>query len=87
MTYTVESDIPIAKAEKTRFAKESKYPFARMAVNESFFIPSTIERPRPWKTKGPVIHWANRRFAPCKFKIHKFVHDERGLGAMIWRVE
>lgn len=87
MPYDIEKDVPISKAEKARYVKASKYPFSKMAQGESFFLPSTIENPRPWKSKGPLVNWANRRYAPMKFKIHKFLHESRGLGAMIWRIE
>jgi hypothetical protein len=84
-TYQIESGIPIEKADRKGNARKSKYPFDDLEVGESFFVPATDEKPKPWKSFGPVIYWANRRFDGKVFQIHKFDDEERGLGARIWR--
>lgn len=82
MTFIVE---PGVEPQKIR-EKGSKYPFAEMTPGDSFFVEATPERPRPWKAMGSLVVWANRRFAPSEFKIHKHYEDGLTLGARVWRV-
>lgn len=84
--YEIETGV---KMEALTRNKGSKYPFSKMFIGDSFFVESTEEKPRPWKSMGSTICWANRRFAR-KFKIRK---EERTLddgstvlGARIFRV-
>jgi hypothetical protein len=39
------------------------YPFAKMAVGQSFFLEATTEHPTPAKAMGSTVSSANKRFA------------------------
>jgi hypothetical protein len=44
-------------------AKADIYPFAKMAVGQSFFIPATEEKPNPTKAMASTVSSANKRNA------------------------
>ena len=76
MTYKIETNVK----PRPKF----KYPFDDLEIDESFVVPSTDQRPKPWKQMGSTILWANRRFAPKSFRIQK---SDEPLGARIWRID
>jgi hypothetical protein len=84
MTYPIDKGIPLEKM-KTSKTRKSKYPFDELEVEDSFFIAATEDKPQPWKSFGPQVNWAKKRFAPKTFAIHKHESEEYGLGARIWR--
>ena len=61
-TFVLESDIPLPPAAKGG-RRDEQYPFSKMEVGQSFFVPVTTKYPEPWKTFGSTVSSATRRFA------------------------
>lgn len=55
-------DVPIPQGAARR-KTSARYPFASMNVNESFFVPSTDERPDPAKSMQSTVSSAVRKFS------------------------
>jgi hypothetical protein len=43
--------------------KTEDYPFSKMEVGQSFFVPVTAEYPKPWETFASTVSSATRRFS------------------------
>lgn len=57
---------PSAKAAKRGGRRPDVYPFAILEVGQSFFVPSTAERPEPWKAMASTVNTAMVRYAVPK---------------------
>lgn len=40
----------------------TKYPFDKLEVGQSFFVPATADKPEPWKSLGSTVTSATARF-------------------------
>src|SRR5208283_1021121 len=61
-TFVLESGIPLPPAAKGG-RRDEQYPFSKMGVDQSFFVPVTEKYPKPWETFGSTVSSATRRFA------------------------
>jgi len=62
VVFELESGIPLPPAQKGG-RREEQYPFSKMEVGQSFFVPVTEKYPKPWETFGSTVSSATRRFA------------------------
>ena len=62
VTFTLESSVPLPPAAKGG-RRDEQYPFSKMDVGQSFFVPVTEKYPKPWETFGSTVSSATRRFA------------------------
>jgi len=60
--FVLESGIPLPPAAKGG-RRDEQYPFSKMGVGQSFFVPVTAKYPKPWETFGSTVSSATRRFA------------------------
>jgi hypothetical protein len=60
--FVLASDIPLPPAAKGG-RRDEQYPFSKMAVGQSFFVPMSEKYPKPWETFGSTVSSATRRFA------------------------
>src|SRR5208337_1139372 len=60
--YTLELDIPLPVAARGGRRGE-QYPFSKMELNSSFFVPVTTKYPKPWETFASTVSSATRRFS------------------------
>lgn len=86
-------DVLSAPAEIMRAAREprrsnkgvaEKYPFARLAVDEGFFVPATEAMPDPAKTLASTVSSAKARYAEETGEtetvtVKEYAVDERGV--------
>lgn len=73
-----------------RGRREATYPFDKLEIGQSFFIPATAERPTPAKSMGSTVSSANRRYAdatPKRFFRVAEVEHKGVKGAMVQRME
>jgi hypothetical protein len=61
-TFVLESGIPLPPAQKGG-RRDEQYPFSKMEVGQSFFVPVTAKYPKPWETFGSTVSSATRRFS------------------------
>jgi hypothetical protein len=61
-SFELESGIPLPPAAKGG-RRDEQYPFSKMEVGQSFFVPVTEKYPKPWETFGSTVSSATRRFA------------------------
>ena len=80
--FKVEAGIPIPpRSAKLGARKDSKYPFARMEVGDSFFIPTTGPKDPAYKRLLSSVSQAKRRFG---INLQSRVVDG---GVRVWRLE
>lgn len=60
--FVLEDAIPLPPAAKGG-RRDEQYPFSKMAVGQSFFVPVSEKYPKPWETFGSTVSSATRRFA------------------------
>lgn len=92
--FVIESGIPIPEIRRGG-DRTSQYPFDKLEVGQSFFVPATETMPNPGKTLGVTVSSATRRFKtatpPRVFTIRDkekaTVNGVEVIGARIWRVE
>lgn len=77
-TIEIDDDVPLTR----QFAGRDKFPFRRLEVGQSFFVPAGPER----KTFSSV-HRFNEILAPKKFTCRKWVQPDGAKGFRVWRVE
>lgn len=81
--YEIEEGIPLP-VKKTGVRGESRYPFATMPVNASFFVPASPEMEEPWKTLTSLASRRTRELFPKKFVTER--QEKNGVsGVRIWR--
>ena len=79
--FQLTNEIDIADCKSNRGAKGSKYPFADMAIGQSFHVGATAERPSPQKTLAGACAAANKRHADSGIKFAcRSVSDSDPLG-------
>lgn len=61
-TFELMEGIPLPPAQKGG-RRDEQYPFSKMAVGQSFFVPCSAAYPKPWETFGSTVSSATRRFA------------------------
>lgn len=61
-TFELLSGIPLP-AIKRGGIREEQYPFSKMEVGQSFFVPCTAEYPKPWDSFASTVSSATRRFS------------------------
>ena len=54
VTFALESGIPLPPAQKGG-RRDEQYPFSKMEVGQSFFVPVTEKYPKPWETFGSTV--------------------------------
>lgn len=59
--FVIES-IPVVKTRRAS-GKASIYPFDKLEVGQSFFVPASAEKPEPWKSMQSTVATATRRYA------------------------
>lgn len=90
MTYEIESNIPIPATSRGR---TPKYPFADMAVGDSFFVAKNIDEPmdRVRNRMLGACMWAKRKLDGDRRFIVRVgtegEYDNHAEGVRIWRVE
>lgn len=60
--FTLDSDIAMPTV-KQRIVGGETYPFDKMEVGNSFFVPATAERPNPAKSMASTVSSATARYA------------------------
>jgi hypothetical protein len=66
--------------------KPHPYPFNKLQVGESFLVWATEEQPEPWKTFGPTVSSAIRRYPDKHFSLHQlFCPHYTLIGAVVIR--
>lgn len=55
-------NVAVTKTRRSS-GKASIYPFDSLEVGQSFFVPSSDEKPEPWKTMQSTVATATRRYA------------------------
>lgn len=60
--FVLRSNIPVPVIKRGGRTGD-KYPFATMELNQSFFIPATVENPTPAKSLASTVASATARFA------------------------
>lgn len=100
--FTIDDGIPLAPVTGRGRGGET-YPFEKLAVGQSFFVPNTAEKPNVAKSLASTVSSATRRFAteipgqtrvdrkgntvPALQITRKFVLRAAEGGARIWRTE
>lgn len=75
-TIEIEDGIPIPRA----FAGSNKFPFAKLEVGQSFFVPAGEQR----QSFSSVVRY-NKTLAPKRFTCRKW--DQDGVaGFRVWRI-
>lgn len=72
--------------KRTRGKTESAYPFAALAVNQSFFVTATEQIAAPWKTMSSLCSRFSRELHPKQFKSARCKNGQGQDGVGIWRV-
>jgi hypothetical protein len=102
--FAIEDSVPLpAVSGRGRGRGGNTYPFASLAVGQSFFVPNTTERPKAAKSLASTVSSANARYAVVvegQFKTNRkgeqvpvtrntrtFVVRAVEGGARIWRTE
>ncbi len=103
-SFAIEDSVPLpAVSGRGRGRGGNTYPFASLAVGQSFFVPNTTERPKAAKSLASTVSSANARYAVVvegQFKTNRkgeqvpvtrntrtFVVRAVEGGARIWRTE
>jgi hypothetical protein len=60
--FTIESGVPMLPATRGK-SRPEMYPFSKMAVNDSFFVPATTEHPEIWKRMAAVAANQTRKLS------------------------
>jgi len=87
----IESGIPVPEIKRGG-ERTSAYPFHKLEIGQSFFIPNTEQMPDAAKAMATVVSSATRRFKtenpPRVFTIRGKEKGKDGvtLGARIWRI-
>lgn len=71
--FTLENDIAVPEIVRFgggRKAKESIYPFETMQPGQSFFVPPTADKPKPWQSMASNVSSFNRKYAVEKGTFH-----------------
>lgn len=63
-----------------------RYPFADLAVGQSFFVAPTASNPKPWNSMSPMASRAGRELYPINFTARRATHNGQD-GCRVWRVE
>ena len=58
-----DAELPAIKRGGGGGGAPTKYPFDKLEVGNSFFVPATVKLPNPLKTLGSTISSANHRYA------------------------
>lgn len=61
--YEIENDVPMIARRNDGGGRKSLYPFDKLKVGQSFFIPATDDCPNPAKSKAGTVSAATRRYA------------------------
>lgn len=85
--FVLEDGIVIPPLRRGQTGTAKQYPFAVMAVGQSFFIPKTTDNPKPSKRIAAVVSTASKNLAPKKFKVQTVTDPTKGEGARVWRVQ
>lgn len=59
--FAIEDNVPVPAARGGKGG--SVYPFDALAVNQSFFVPATTDRPNPAKSLASTVSSASARYA------------------------
>jgi hypothetical protein len=90
----IESDIPIPVAEGRGRIGSEKYPFSKLEIGQSFFVPNSETMPDAAKSLAGTASGAGKRNAdivdgvevPRRFLVRSTTHQ--GVeGARVWRIE
>ena len=83
--FALEDNVPLPD-KRVGPRGDTAYPFAVMAIKQSFFVPSTDRMPEPWKTLTSMSSRTSREFHPKRFTTARETVD--GVtGVRVWRVE
>lgn len=66
------------RGQGLRGGRTNKYPFDKMGVGDSFFVPASEEMPNPLKTLGSTVSSANMRYAIETGETKEAVRTKRG---------
>lgn len=99
--FQIEDGIPLAPVVGRGRTGGETYPFDKLAVGQSFFVPNSAEKPNVAKSLASTVSSANRRYAeeipgqtktdrkgntvPATKQLRKFVLRAVEGGARIWR--
>lgn len=61
-TFQLQDGISVPASKRGGGLKGETYPFAQMAVGQSFFVPATEAKPNPAKSLNSTVSSANKRF-------------------------
>lgn len=75
MTIAIEKEIEMPATERKLTPRKSKYPFAEMELNDSFFLPDRVA-----KSFTPTVYAAGKRLG------RKFAVRSVDGGVRVWRV-
>jgi len=79
-TFNVENKVPLPERKRSGKAFKSKYPFAQMAVGDSFFVPNG-----KLSTIVSTVHIWNKRIRKANNTYAKFICREVDGGVRVWR--
>lgn len=82
--FEIEDDIPLP-VKRIGVKGESIYPFATIAVNQSFFVAATDTLKEPWKTLTSMASRLSRELHPKKFITSRMKNKDGVDGVRIWR--
>lgn len=101
-SFTIDDNVPLAPVTGRGRGGET-YPFDKLAVGQSFFVPNTVEKPNVAKSLASTVSSATRRYAeviegetrkdrkgnevPALRETRKFVLRAVEGGARIWRTQ
>ena len=80
--FDIEKNIKLTKTQKV--AGESKYPFSKMEIGDSFFVSENAEKPTA-NTVRQMAHNFGKK-SGAKFSARVVVEEGKGRGLRIWRV-
>jgi hypothetical protein len=66
--------------------RESIYPFKTMEVMQSFFVPATVDKPKPWETLASTVSNAEKAAAKVA-TVQAFTADEAGNKTMLFEAD
>jgi hypothetical protein len=81
--YVIEDDVPLP-TKRVGVKGESAYPYKKMEINQSFFVPVSEKMKEPWKTLTSLSSRMSRDMWPKRFVTER---QKKGdvEGVRVWR--
>ena len=88
MTYQIDHNVPLPPTRQGRHERQSKYDWAKMAVGDSFFVPSGSDQAARFLTRDRLANAAIRYGSRhgTKYAVREDFDDKANPGVRVWRI-